>query len=91
MWIAKPPRASNGRQGPRSHRPASVVARFASLRDCVAEPSGVYFALKGTQRWVAGTPYAGLITDRSLLIHRMHSGQGTEADQSVSITPRSSR
>ena len=87
VWIARPPRGSQGREGENSHRPASAVARFASLKDCVAEPSGVYFALKGTERWVDGTPYEGLITDRSMLLHRMHSGQGTEADQSVSITP----
>ena len=87
IWIAKPPRGSDGRSGPNAHKPASVVARFASIKDCIAEPSGVYFAMRGTERWVKGGPFQGAITDRTLLVHRMHSGQGTENDQSVAITP----
>jgi len=54
--------------------------------------------MKGTERWVedtvygdtmygGDTAYQGKITDESLFVHRMHSGQGTEADASVAITP----
>jgi secreted PhoX family phosphatase len=39
IWVAAP--SSRGR-----HQPASTVARFASLVDCEAEPTGIYFALK---------------------------------------------
>lgn len=87
IWIAAPPKGSDGRQGPKAHQPAEVVARFASLRDCIAEPSGVYFAMKTTDKWTRGGPFAGVVTGDSLLAHRMHSGQGTEADQSVAFTP----
>lgn len=89
VWIAAPPSGSNGRStnGPSDHRPAASVARFATLKDCAAESSGGYFAMKGTEQWVEGTPYEGLITDESLFLHRMHSGETTTADQSVAITP----
>lgn len=87
VWIAAPPKASDGRTGPSAHQPAEAVARFASVKDCEAEPSGVYFAMKSTDRWTAGGPFDGAVTGRSMLVHRMHSGQGTANDQSVAITP----
>jgi hypothetical protein len=87
IWIAAPPKASDGRQGPGAHQPAETVARFASIRDCEAEPSGVYFAMKSTDKWTDDGPFEDAITGESLLVHRMHSGQGTPNDQSVAITP----
>lgn len=87
VWIAGPPKASNGRQGKEAHQPAAIVARFASLKDCAAEPSGVYFAMKTTDEWTEDGPFEGVVSGESLLVHRMHSGQGSENDQSVAITP----
>lgn len=86
IWIARPPKG-DGEQGPNAHRPAETVARFATLKDCAAEPSGVYFAMSSTDRWTEGGPFEGAITGESLLVHRMHSGQSTPNDQSVAIAP----
>lgn len=83
VWIASPP---DGR-GRQTHEPAESVARFASAKDCVAEPSGVYFAMRTTDDWTEDGPFEDVVTDESLFVHRMHSGQGTENDQSVAITP----
>ena len=77
IWVAAPP--TSGR-----HRPASTVARFASLMDCEAEPTGIYFALKGTERYTKGTAQ---VTGESLLVNRQHAGQGTTSDQTIAITP----
>ncbi len=85
IWIARPPRASAARTGPYAHRAATVVARFASLKDCAAEPSGIYFTMPQTARWAAGGPLEGVLTGDTLLVHRMHSGQDAEEDQSVAI------
>jgi hypothetical protein len=74
IWIAAPP--SRGR-----HQPASTVARFASLMDCEAEPTGIYFALKGTER------YTSRVIGESLLVNRQHAELGTTNDQLISITP----
>ena len=87
VWIASPAKGSNGRQGPNAQKPAEEVARFASLKDCDAEPSGVYFAMKTTDEWTEDGPFEDLVTGESLLVHRMHSGQFTTNDQSVAITP----
>jgi hypothetical protein len=74
IWVAAPP--GRGR-----HQPASTVARFASLIDCEAEPTGIYFALKGTER------YTSRVTGESLLVNRQHAELGTTNDQLISITP----
>jgi uncharacterized protein len=79
IWIAEP--QSGTRQ------PAGEVARFASIKDCLAEPTGVYFALEGTSAFIAGTPREALVTDESLFVNRQHAGQGTVFDQFVSIAP----
>ena len=79
IWIAEP-------QGGR-RQPAGEVARFASIKDCIAEPTGVYFALEGTSEFTAGTPREALVTDESLFVNRQHAGQGTVLDQFVSIAP----
>ena len=79
IWIAEP-------QGG-TRQPAGEVARFASIKDCIAEPTGVYFALDGTSAFTAGTPREALVTDESLFVNRQHAGQGTVFDQFVSIAP----
>ena len=81
IFIAEP-------QGGR-RQPAGEVARFASIKDCIAEPTGVYFALQGTSKFTAGTPREALVTDESLFVNRQHAGQGTVLDQFVSIAPTS--
>ena len=80
IWIAAPPR--EGR-----HQQASTVQRFATLIDCAAEPTGIYFAMKGTERWVDGTAREGLVTDETLFVNRQHAGSGTTRDQLIAITP----
>jgi uncharacterized protein len=79
IWVAEPRRGS--------HRPAREVDRLASLKDCEAEPSGVYFAMRSTDGYTDGGPFEGVVTSESLFVHRMHSGQGTINDQSVAIDP----
>ncbi len=79
IWVASP-------QGGK-HRPADQVERFASLKDCVAEPTGIYFALKGTEKFTEGTPREELVTDESLFVDRQHAGQDIPTDQFVSIAP----
>jgi secreted PhoX family phosphatase len=44
IWVAAP--------GGGVHAPASSVSRFASLTDCVAEPTGLYFDLGGSRLFV---------------------------------------
>lgn len=85
VWMAAEPE-SKDESGPR-RAPASTVQRLASLRDCDAEPSGLYFAMKSTDEFVEDGPLEGLLGSDSLLVHRMHSGQGTIADQLVAVTP----
>jgi uncharacterized protein len=80
IWIAEPPQ--NGRR-----QPAGEIKRFASLKDCIAEPTGIYFALKGTSGFTEGTSREELVTDESLFVHRQHAGEGTTLDQFVSIAP----
>jgi uncharacterized protein len=78
IWVAAPP--SRGR-----HQPAPTVARFASLKDCEAEPTGIYFALEDTER------YTSQVTGESLLVNRQHAELGTTNDQTISITPTNER
>jgi secreted PhoX family phosphatase len=51
IWVATPP---NGQP----HQPAASVVRFASLTDCNAEPTGIYFDVRGN----------------TLLVHAQHRG-----------------
>ena len=44
LWMARPG------SGPRA--PASIVVRFASLADCDAEPTGIYFDIGGSRLFV---------------------------------------
>ena len=84
IWIAEPPK--NGGK----HEPAGEVARFASLKDCEAEPSGIYFAMQGTEKWARQNPALvepELVNSETLFVNRMHSGETTVADQLVAISP----
>jgi len=81
IWIARPP------QDGRSRKPASEVARFASLKDCLAEPTGIYFAASGTQRFTKGTALEGLVSGETLFVDRQHAGLGTALDELVAISP----
>jgi secreted PhoX family phosphatase len=78
VWIAA---------APRDRHQGSTVQRFASLKDCPAEPTGIYFASAATDRWTEGTPREGLVTSESLLVNRQHAGAGTTQDQLVAIDP----
>lgn len=80
IWVAAPPRSGR-------HQPATTVQRFATLKDCVAEPTGIYFAMRGTDRWTEGAAWADLVNDETLFVNRQHSGQGTTLDQLVAISP----
>jgi hypothetical protein len=62
IWAATP-----GKGG--QHRPAESTVRFASLIDCAAEPSGVYFDKRG---W-------------SLFVHVQHRGGPDPRDLSLRI------
>ena len=82
-FVAAPPRG-------RPHQPARTVQRFASLKDCIAEPSGPYFALEGTERFARQNPdprVARVVDDETLFAHRQHAGQSTKIDQLVAISP----
>lgn len=83
IWIAAPSRGKGGAH----RRPAEPVQRFASLKDCIGEPTGVYFALKGTEEFTEDGPFEALVNDESLFVNRQHAGQPSPVDQFVSIAP----
>jgi len=87
-FVAAPPRGEDDDdEAGQRRQPASTVQRFASLKDCIAEPSGPYFALAGTERFTDGTPLEGLVDGETLFAHRQHAGQGSPIDQLVAISP----
>lgn len=59
-YVAPPPRGNDDdhEEGSNHHQPARTVQRFASLNDCVGEPSGPYFALEGTEQFARKNPDA---------------------------------
>ncbi|MGZ8398507.1 MAG: alkaline phosphatase PhoX [Gemmatimonadales bacterium] len=65
VWTAEPPRGRN------NHQPARRTVRFASLANCLAEPSGIYFDLSRS----------------ILYIHVMHPGGAITRDFSMMIYP----
>lgn len=88
IWIAAPPRGSDDdEEGGARRQPARTVQRFASLKDCIGEPSGVYFALAGTGEYTEDGPFEALVTGETLFVNRQHAGQGTILDQFVAIAP----
>jgi len=89
-FVAAPPRGGDDddRAG-RRHQPARTVQRFASLKDCIGEPSGPYFALAGTERFARQNPdkvVAKRVNDETLFAHRQHAGQISPIDQLVAIS-----
>ena len=62
IWVGTP-----GQGG--QHQPAQSTVRFASLKDCAAEPSGIYFDKRG---W-------------ALYVHVQHSGAPDPRDLGVKI------
>jgi len=76
-FVAAPPEGG-------THQPARTVQRFASLKDCIAEPSGPYFALEGTEKFARQNPdpaVAALVGDKTLFGHRQHAGQTSALDR----------
>jgi secreted PhoX family phosphatase len=65
VWVAEPPNAVG------THQPAERVVRFASLTDCAAEPTGLYFN-KGKEP--------------RLYVNAQHRG-GDGIDEAVEIRP----
>jgi hypothetical protein len=63
IWVAVP---ANGGQ----HLPASSVVRFASLTDCSAEPTGIYFDLNGRTLFVNAQHRGGDGRDKAVAITR---------------------
>ena len=64
IWVATP-----GNGGP--HAPAAQVARFASLTDCQAEPTGIYFDKGGTTLFVNAQHRGGDTLDKAVAITRL--------------------
>jgi hypothetical protein len=63
IWRAAPPRGGK-------HLPSAKVERFASLNDCDAEPTGIYFA-KGSDRLFVNVQHrGGGVADRTMEITR---------------------
>ena len=62
IWMASP---GNG-----PHAPASSVVRFATLTDCDAEPTGIYFDIRGWGLFVNAQHRGGDHLDKAVLIMR---------------------
>ncbi len=93
IWIAAPPQPDRDHNDD-DYEPARTVQRFASIKDCAAEPTGIYFAMQGTERWSSG-PMTELkaydertVNSETLFVNRQHSGQTSPVDQTVAIAPR---
>ena len=61
IWVATPPTG-----GP--HQPAASVVRFASLTDCNAEPTGIYFDVRGNTLFVHAQHRGGDGLDKTVAI-----------------------
>ena len=86
VFVAAPPRGNDDDdRGGKRRQPARTVQRFSSLKDCAAEPSGPYFALKGTEKFSEEIGMEDVINGESLFDHRQHAGQGSTIDALVSI------
>ena len=70
IWVAEPP-TNAGDQ----HLPAENVVRFASLTDCAAEPTGIYFKMTGRPG----------DSSETLFVNVQHRG-GDGRDLAVAIT-----
>lgn len=63
IWVATPPAGGLG-----LHQPAAVLARFATLTDCDAEPTGIYFGLDGDVLYVNAQHRGGDHLDKAVAI-----------------------
>jgi hypothetical protein len=64
IWVATPPK------GGLPHQAAESVVRFASLTDCNAEPTGIYFDLNSTTLFVHAQHRAGDGLDKTVAFTR---------------------
>lgn len=64
IWVATPP--SGGR-----HQAAASTVRFASLTDCIAEPTGIYFDVRGWSLYVHAQHRGGDGRDLEVKIERV--------------------
>jgi uncharacterized protein len=64
IWVAV------ANSGGDAHAPAAAVVRFASLTDCNAEPTGIYFDQSGTTLFVHAQHRGGNGQDKSVAIRR---------------------
>jgi len=91
VWIAAPPRGNDDNEDDAGrHQPASTVQRFASLKDCVGEPTGIYFAVEETEEYAEDNPTLvepELVNGETLFVNRQHAGQTSPVDQLVAIAP----
>ena len=86
VFVAAPPRGKDDDgEGGKRRQPARTVQRFSSLKDCAAEPSGPYFALKGTERFSEEIGLEDVVNGETLFDHRQHAGQTTPIDSLVAI------
>jgi hypothetical protein len=74
IWVAEPPRAGD------QHLPAENVVRFASLTDCNAEPTGIYFKMTGRNNGSTVDNGSG-----TLFVNIQHRG-GDGLDKAVAVT-----
>jgi hypothetical protein len=68
IWVAQPPQAAG------QHQPAANVVRFATLTDCDAEPTGIYFDRSGWRLFVNVQHRGGDTLDKAVAIT---SGRGS--------------
>jgi hypothetical protein len=63
IWVAVPPKGDGDK-----HQPAAAVLKFASLTDCSAEPTGLYFDLLSDRLFVHAQHRGGDGLDKSVAI-----------------------
>lgn len=85
IWIAEPS-SDDGENPGTEGQPAAVVERVATLPDCAAEPSGIYFSANRTNRFRRNRQNV-VTTPETLFVHRQHAGPGSAPDQEIAITP----
>ena len=78
VFIAKPPKGGQ-------HQPAETVQRFASLTDCDAEPTGIYFS--GQENDIPRGGQTVRTTRETLFVDQQHAGSGRAPDKLIAITP----
>lgn len=76
IWVAEPPKQVG------QNLPAKSVVRFASLTDCQAEPTGIYFKMTGRP---GGNGGAAVNNSETLFVNAQHRG-GDGRDEAVAIT-----